>query len=176
MDFVHCPDIWTTYKNDWNLDLPVFRWGEKTPVYQCLCLVPWKGLNRECLPPFPRTRKLLFLKCGFPLFIISDSGQYKELSDFEELLCFLFFYIVGVEPDPLLLQPFISLLYQPWMIDGDDCGAIGGMNGKRNWSTRRRHATMPLWPSQIPYELTWVRTQPRHSGKPATNHLSCSTT
>jgi hypothetical protein len=34
-----------------------------------------------------------------------------------------------VEPSPLLLQPFIGLLYRPWMIDSVDCGAISGMNG-----------------------------------------------
>jgi hypothetical protein len=28
-----------------------------------------------------------------------------------------------VELSPLLPWPFISLLYQPWMIDGNDCGA-----------------------------------------------------
>jgi hypothetical protein len=36
--------------------------------------------------------------------------------------------LAGVERSPLLLEPFIGLLYQPWMIDDDDCGAIGGMN------------------------------------------------
>jgi hypothetical protein len=34
----------------------------------------------------------------------------------------------GVEPSPLLLQPLIGLLRQPWMMDGDDCGAVSGMN------------------------------------------------
>jgi hypothetical protein len=33
-----------------------------------------------------------------------------------------------MELSPLLRRPFIGLLYQPWMIDGDDCGAISGMN------------------------------------------------
>jgi hypothetical protein len=33
-----------------------------------------------------------------------------------------------VETSPLLLWPIVALLYQPWMIDGDDCGAVGGMN------------------------------------------------
>jgi hypothetical protein len=39
-----------------------------------------------------------------------------------------------VEPIPLVLRPFIGLLYQPWMVDDDDddedddCEAIGGMN------------------------------------------------
>jgi hypothetical protein len=37
-------------------------------------------------------------------------------------------YGAGVEPSPLLLRPFIGPLYQPWMTDGDDCGAIGEIN------------------------------------------------
>jgi hypothetical protein len=39
-----------------------------------------------------------------------------------------FIYGAEVEPSPLLLWPFIWLLCQPWMIDGDDCGAISGVN------------------------------------------------
>jgi hypothetical protein len=34
----------------------------------------------------------------------------------------------GAEPSPLLLLPFIGVLYKPWKIEGDDCGAITGMN------------------------------------------------
>jgi hypothetical protein len=34
-----------------------------------------------------------------------------------------------------LLWPFIGLLHQPWMIDGDDCGAISGMN---EWQGKRK--------------------------------------
>jgi hypothetical protein len=37
------------------------------------------------------------------------------------LFIILFIYGIGVEPSPLLLQPFIGLLYQPWMTDGGDC-------------------------------------------------------
>jgi hypothetical protein len=33
-----------------------------------------------------------------------------------------------VEPSPLLLLMLIGLLYQPRMIDGDDCGAVSGVN------------------------------------------------
>jgi hypothetical protein len=33
-----------------------------------------------------------------------------------------------METSPLLLRPFIGLLYQPWMTDDDDFGAIGAMN------------------------------------------------
>jgi hypothetical protein len=35
--------------------------------------------------------------------------------------------VARVEPSPLLLRPFIDLLYQPWMIDGDDCGTNSGI-------------------------------------------------
>jgi hypothetical protein len=42
------------------------------------------------------------------------------------LLSLLLFNGAGVEP--ITLQPYIGLLYQPWMIDGDDCSEIGGMN------------------------------------------------
>jgi hypothetical protein len=40
----------------------------------------------------------------------------------------LFIYGAGVEPSPLLLRPFVRLLYQSWMVHGDDCGANNGMN------------------------------------------------
>jgi hypothetical protein len=33
-----------------------------------------------------------------------------------------------MEPSLLLLRQFIDLLYQTCMIDGDDWGAVGGMN------------------------------------------------
>jgi hypothetical protein len=43
------------------------------------------------------------------------------------------------------------------MIDGDDCGAIGGMNewqGKSKYSEKTY--PLPLYPSQIPRDLTRV--------------------
>jgi hypothetical protein len=40
----------------------------------------------------------------------------------------LFMYGARVEPCPLLLRPFIGLLFQLWMIDADNCGAIVAMN------------------------------------------------
>jgi hypothetical protein len=36
--------------------------------------------------------------------------------------------ILVVDPSSLLLWPFICLLYQPWLLDGDDCGAVSGMD------------------------------------------------
>jgi hypothetical protein len=40
---------------------------------------------------------------------------------------FKFISGVGVKWSPLLRRPFIGLLYNPWMIDSDDYGAISGV-------------------------------------------------
>jgi hypothetical protein len=46
------------------------------------------------------------------------------------------------------------------MIDGDDCGVIGGMRiGRGNRSTRRKPDPVPLCPTQIPHNLTRARTR-----------------
>jgi hypothetical protein len=53
-----------------------------------------------------------------------------------------------------------GLLYKPQMIDEGDCGAIGGIKismGKR--STRKKPATAPLCPPQIPHDQTRPRTR-----------------
>jgi hypothetical protein len=50
---------------------------------------------------------------------------------------FMFISGAGVEPGPLLLRPFIASFYQPWMIDGDDCGAITGMN---EWQSKPKYS------------------------------------
>jgi hypothetical protein len=52
--------------------------------------------------------------------------------------------LAEVEPSPLLLRPLIGLLYQPWMINGADCGAIGEMNdwqGKPKYWDETCHST-----------------------------------
>jgi hypothetical protein len=55
----------------------------------------------------------------------------------------------------MVRQPLIGLLYQPWMIDDDECGAIGGMRfGRENRSLQRKSASVPLCPPQIPHVLT----------------------
>jgi hypothetical protein len=56
------------------------------------------------------------------------------------LFIYLFIYCAGVEPSQLLLRPLIVLMYQPWIIDDDDCGEIGGMNDRGNRSTGRKPA------------------------------------
>jgi hypothetical protein len=40
--------------------------------------------------------------------------------------------------------------------DDDECGAVGGMIGKENPSTRIKPAPVPLCPPQIPHDLTPV--------------------
>jgi hypothetical protein len=46
------------------------------------------------------------------------------------------------------------------MIDDDECGAVGGMRiGEGNRSTRGKPAPVPLYPPQIPHDLTWARTR-----------------
>jgi hypothetical protein len=65
---------------------------------------------------------------------------------------------VGWDWVHLVRRPLIALLYQPRMIDNDECRAVGGMMiGRGNRSTRRKPAQSPLRPPQIPRDLTWDR-------------------
>jgi hypothetical protein len=104
--------------------------------------------------------------CKILYFYASHSGSHYY---------FLFICGAGVEPSPLLLRPFISLLYQPWMID-DDCGAISGMNewqGKPKYSEKicpsaALSTTHPTW-------LDMGINPDRRRGKPATKRLSYGT-
>jgi hypothetical protein len=41
----------------------------------------------------------------------------------------------------------------------DECGAVAGMSGKGNRSSRRKLATVPLYLPQIPHDLTRSRTR-----------------
>jgi hypothetical protein len=54
-----------------------------------------------------------------------------------------------------------GLLYQPRMMmdDDDECGAICGMSDRGNRSTRRKPAPLPLYPPQIPHDLSWAVTR-----------------
>jgi hypothetical protein len=47
-----------------------------------------------------------------------------------------------------------GLLYRPWMMDDDGCGAVGGMIDRGNLCTERNPAPVPLNPPQIPHDLT----------------------
>jgi hypothetical protein len=71
----------------------------------------------------------------------------------------VFFFLMGWDWVHLALRPLVGLLYRPRMID-DDCGAIGGMRvGRGNRSTRRKPASVPIYPPQIPHDLTRARTR-----------------
>jgi hypothetical protein len=51
-------------------------------------------------------------------------------------------------------------IVQPQMIDGGDCGVIGGMKiGRGNRSTLRKPAPAPLCPPRIPLDQTRARTR-----------------
>jgi hypothetical protein len=66
----------------------------------------------------------------------------------------------------LVLRPLFGPLYQPQMIDYDDCGAICGMRiGRGNWSTRRKATPVLLCPLPIPQELTRARTRAAAVGR-----------
>jgi hypothetical protein len=50
--------------------------------------------------------------------------------------------------------PLFDLLYQPRMMDDNECGTVGVMIDKGNRSTNRKPAAVPLCPPQIPHDLT----------------------
>jgi hypothetical protein len=109
----------------------------------------------------------LFQERGFEVKLESWGGE-TGLGDQ------IFFIIIsGVGLSPLGTAASSGLLYKPQMIDEGDCGAIGVMKiGRGNRSTRRKPATAPLCPPQIPHDQTRVRTPGRRDGKPATYRLS----
>jgi hypothetical protein len=89
------------------------------------------------------------------------------------LLLLLFIYVAGVEPSPLLLRPCIGLLYQPWVTDGDVCGAISGMS---EWQEKLNYS-QETYPSAAlsTTGLTWFDPSwnwGHRGGKPATNRLN----
>jgi hypothetical protein len=49
-------------------------------------------------------------------------------------------------------------LYQPRMMDDNECGTVGWMSGRGNQSTRRTPAAVQLCLSQIPHDYTRART------------------
>jgi hypothetical protein len=62
----------------------------------------------------------------------------------------------------LVRRPVFGTLYQPWMMDVDECGEVDGMIGRGNRSTPRKPAQVPLCPSQITHDMTWDRTRTAH--------------
>jgi hypothetical protein len=62
--------------------------------------------------------------------------------DFRAETCysFLFIYGAGMQPRPPFLRPFIGRFYNPWMIYGDDCGAICIKNGSHGTQGKYKHS------------------------------------
>jgi hypothetical protein len=61
----------------------------------------------------------------------------ENLKSYDDDTYSLFVCGAGVEPSRLLLRPFIGLLYQPLINDGDDCGAVSGVN---EWQGKPKHS------------------------------------
>jgi hypothetical protein len=62
--------------------------------------------------------------------------------------------------EPTISEATTGHLYQHRMtMDYDECGAVGGMLSRGNRSTRRKPAPLPLYPPQIPHDLTRARTR-----------------
>jgi hypothetical protein len=59
----------------------------------------------------------------------------------------------------LVRRPLFGLLYQPRIMDEDECVVVGGMSGIGSRSTRRKPAPAQLCPPQIQLDLTWARIQ-----------------
>jgi hypothetical protein len=51
-------------------------------------------------------------------------------------------------------------MYLPFVftVTTDEQSELGDRIGRRNQSTRRKPAPVPLCPRQIPHDLTWART------------------
>jgi hypothetical protein len=95
----------------------------------------------------------LICKKEFTLWFVSCYANISKVVLISHFSCI---YWAGVEPSPLLLLPFIVLLWQHWMIDGGDCGAV---SGRGNRSTLRKPVSVPLYPSPMSHGLTRARTR-----------------
>jgi hypothetical protein len=123
------------------------------------------------------TNANIFLHLQLPQFWTSISsnistGRFCLFLAMEFLISFT--SGAGVESSPLLLRPFIGLLYQLWMTDCDDCVEAVRLNEcKRNRSTRKNPAPVPLRPPQIPHDMT--RNQTRATGVESWRITVCAT-
>jgi hypothetical protein len=79
---------------------------------------------------------------------------------FSPVQAFFFFFFLGWSgTETTITEVTTGLMYQPRMINDDECGAIGGMLGRENLSTPRKPAPVPLCLLQIPNDLTRARTR-----------------
>jgi hypothetical protein len=87
--------------------------------------------------------------------------QIPRFNDCVKAIPLLFYFLVVVcDLVHFVRRSLIGLLYQSWMIDDDECGAVGGMRiGRGNRSTRRKPTPVTLYPQQTPHDLIWARTR-----------------
>jgi hypothetical protein len=74
------------------------------------------------------------------------------------LLFFFHFLGLGWDCVHLVRRSLLGLFYRPRMMD-NKCGAIGGMIGRRNRSTRRKPALVKLCSPKIPHALAGAQTR-----------------
>jgi hypothetical protein len=77
------------------------------------------------------------------------------------LQCIIIFIVIfsGVKLSPLGTAATTGLLYQPQRTDDGDCEEISRMKfAREHRSTRRKPVPVPLFPPQIPHDLTRART------------------
>jgi hypothetical protein len=126
-------------------------------------MINWQGSERKYSPPnqafilnerMEETHKNLCVcsRCLHSRFELNTSPySVLESYPYEKSVFFLVLW-GGVRLSPLGLRPLTCLLYQPQMID--ECGAGGGMRTDRG--NRNIHRIpVPLYPPQIPHDLTW---------------------
>jgi hypothetical protein len=75
--------------------------------------------------------------------------------DFVIFLSVLFIFIGWNEIESTVNGPLYSMLYQPRMKNGDECGAISGLFVRGNWSAGRKIALMQVYTSRISNDVIW---------------------
>jgi hypothetical protein len=85
----------------------------------------------------------------------------QEPVSYGHTLQVVYFFYSLVEPSTLFITMATAglLYYSRIIMDDDECGAVSGMLGNGNRSTRRKPAQLPLCPPQIPNYLTRARTR-----------------
>jgi hypothetical protein len=72
----------------------------------------------------------------------------------------VFHWFLGLgEAVSLVRRSLFCLLYNPQVMDYDECEVVGIMGSKVNRNSRQKLASGPLCPPQIPHDLTWARSR-----------------
>jgi hypothetical protein len=121
-----------------------------------------------------------YSKVRLPTLLVGKLNEhYKRRFVINIMICILQFYQrlplyicgVGVEPGPLLQRPFIGLLYQPCLIDADDCEAINGIN---EWQVKPKYSDKTCSNAALsttdPHDFNRGSNLGRRGGNPATKH------